>query len=105
MSENQHSTHAPGTITVKSVRRAPRYGRFITVGVLLAIVCAAVLSQLPYFYSLYKRSDIFWVLIIFLVPTAVVAASAIAVFFDRRSLAKAKKTPTEPPAAKSESTD
>jgi hypothetical protein len=82
----------------RTVRHAPRFGRFILAGVALGAVLAFLLAILtpP---SQYARSDLFWILFLGLGFVCGIAAAGLAVVLDRRSLARreartaARRTP------------
>lgn len=82
----------------RTVRQAPRFGRFILAGVALGAVLALLLAFLtpP---SQYARSDLFWILFLGIGFICGIAAAGLAVVLDRRSLARreartaARRTP------------
>ncbi|WP_052436295.1 hypothetical protein [Georgenia sp. SUBG003] len=83
-----------------TVRRAPRYGRFVLAGVALAAVVSGLLALLtpP---SQYSPSDLFWILFLLLGFVLGLAAAGLAVVLDRRSVRRrdartaGRRTPPE----------
>lgn len=68
-------------------RRAPRYSRFALVGAVLGLLAAAALALLspP---SEVTRAGLFWLLVLWVVPPAVLGALTVALVVDRRSAAR-----------------
>lgn len=85
----------------RTVRHAPRYGRFILVGVVLGAVVSLLLALLSS-PSQFARSDLFWILFLALGLFGGIAGAVAAVVLDRRSLARRDARATErrtPPGA------
>lgn len=69
----------------RTVRQAPRYGRFVLAGVILGAVVSMLLAFLtpP---SQYARGDLFWILFLGLGLLLGVGAAVLALVLDRRSV-------------------
>ncbi|KAE8764619.1 hypothetical protein [Georgenia thermotolerans] len=67
-----------------TVRRAPRFGRFVLAGILVGAVVSAGLAVLSPSDHL-ARSDLFWLLFLSLGAAGALAGLGVAVFLDRRS--------------------
>ncbi len=67
-------------------RQAPRYGRFALTGLLVAAVVAFILALTTRGWSGLSVSNTFWILLIALGTTGLLAGAAIAYWLDRRSL-------------------
>lgn len=68
-------------------RRAPRYGRFITTGLILGGFTSFVIAILTRGWSALAASDTFWLLLMVLGVVGMIAGAALAYLLDRRSLA------------------
>ncbi len=69
-------------------RRAPRYGRFIFTGLLLAGVICFVAALVTRGQSAVSQADVFWLSMLWLGPLAMFAGAVTAFFLDRRSLSR-----------------
>lgn len=67
-------------------RQAPRYGRFILTGLLLAAVVAFILALITRGWSGLSASNTFWILLIALGTAGVLTGAGVAYWLDRRSL-------------------
>lgn len=76
---------AAGPIEVRH-RRAPRYGRFITAGLLVGAIISFVTAIITWGWSELTPSNSFWVLMIYLAPTGMIVGAIIAFVMDRRSV-------------------
>ncbi|SNU02331.1 hypothetical protein SAMN06298212_13217 [Ruaniaceae bacterium KH17] len=72
-------------------RRAPRYGRFMTIGIMLGGVFAFVGALLSAGQSEYMSKDIFWVLVLWFCPLGLFLGAITALAIDRRSIKKADR--------------
>ena len=70
-------------------RRAPRYGRFILTGILLAGIIAFVITLATGTWSELTPGNLYLVLMLYLVPAGVLAGALTALILDRRSLRRA----------------
>ncbi len=70
----------PGT-----VRHAPRFGRFILVGILVGALLSFLLTLVPGAGDL-ARSDLFWLLFISFGSLGALGGAVVALWLDRRSL-------------------
>ena len=68
------------------IRRAPRYGRFALLGLILGAVVSLALTFVPVPNPELTRSDLFFLLLIGLGPAGIFAGLAGALLADRRSL-------------------
>ena len=99
--EREPGVRVADVVDRRTVRQAPRFGRFILAGVALGAVFAFLLAFLtpP---SQYAWSDLFWILFLGLGFFFGIVAAGLAVVLDRRSLARreARTAPRHtPPAA------
>ncbi|HZK04243.1 MAG TPA: hypothetical protein VFC82_00160, partial [Actinomycetaceae bacterium] len=78
---------ADGPVEVRH-RRAPRYGRFITFGLLLAAVFAFALAIVTRGWSEISMSDSFWLMMIWFGPIGMITGAVFAFVLDRRSIAR-----------------
>ncbi|GAA4418986.1 hypothetical protein GCM10023169_09200 [Georgenia halophila] len=69
----------------RRMRRAPRYGRFILVGILLGALASLVLSGMPGSSGL-SRNDLFWLIFLGLGFFGGLLGAAVALLVDRVSL-------------------
>lgn len=72
-------------------RRAPRYGRFVTFGLLLAGVISFALAILTRGWSDLTPSNFFWLLMISLGPLLMLGGAFVAYLADRKSLSRMAK--------------
>lgn len=72
-------------------RRAPRYGRFILTGILIAGIIAFVTAIISAGQSGYRSADIFWILMLWFAPFGILFGALTALAIDRRSMKRADK--------------
>ncbi len=70
-------------------RRAPRYGRFILTGILCAGVIAFVTTLITQRQSDITPTNLYWVLMLYLVPIGVLVGATLALVLDRLSMKRA----------------
>lgn len=90
MSDNHHEPHEPAepletevTGETVNVRRAPRYGRFILLGVALGVILALILTFAFPENPEFDRGQVFGFLLLGLGALGVAFGAAVALIFDR----------------------
>nr|NLD41027.1 hypothetical protein [Actinomycetales bacterium] len=96
--EPQRGITAEGPVEVRH-RRAPRYGRFIAFGLLLAGVVTFVVAILTRGWSALALSDSFWLLLLSLGPLGMLLGALVAFISDRRSIARMERQRPAAPEA------
>lgn len=69
-------------------RKAPRYSRFIMLGIFFAALVAFIAVWVTTRQSEYRASDLFWLLMLWLGPLGILLGASTAFILDRRSLKK-----------------
>lgn len=81
---------ADGPVVVRH-RRAPRYGRFIAFGLLLAGIVTFVVAIVTRGWSALELSDSFWLLLLSLGPLGMLLGALVAFILDRRSVSRMER--------------
>lgn len=81
---------ADGPVAVRH-RRAPRYGRFIAFGLLLAGIVTFVVAIVTRGWSALELSDSFWLLLLSLGPLGMLLGALVAFILDRRSVSRMER--------------
>ena len=80
-------------------RRAPKYGRFISTGLLLGGVAAFAIAVATRGWSALTTSNTFWLLLLLLGVVGALAGATLALVLDRRSIAALEAQAGPPPDA------